>query len=128
MNSLKISGRLFLIFLALGWLTHCGGSIVQVEEGEEDEVMDTIDPIITITEPADGITFEYTVVVRGTVSDPEHSSGIDYVLVNGIVAQGTTDWAISISGLTQGPNTVEATVWDEAGNTDTDKVRAIRIK
>ncbi len=126
MKDLKRSGRLILIFLALGWLTNCGGSIVK-----EKEVVDTVNPSITITDPADGTMFDQTiVVVRGTASDPEPSSGIDYVVVgidyvvvgtdyvvvNGVMAEGTTDWEESISGLAQGPNTLVATVWDEAGN------------
>ncbi len=121
-QSLNRSGQLILIFLALGGLTHCGGSIVK-----EKEVVDTVNPSIKITDPADGATLDTTtVVVSGTVSDPEPSSGIDYVVVNGKVASGTTNWAnwtVTIAGLTQGgPNTLEATALDEAGNTGTDKV------
>ncbi len=123
MKNIKRSIWLILIFLALGWLTHCGGSII-----DKEEVVDTINPIVTITEPADGATENNTtVVVTGTVSDPVPSSGLPATISVEIPdsAEDTQDaaigaggeWTATFTGVPEGPGqTVTASLRDLKGN------------
>lgn len=129
MKNIRRSIWLILIFLALGWLTHCGGSII-----DKKEVVDTVNPIVTITEPADGATVNSaTVVVTGTVSDPVPSSGLPETITVVIpgsaevtqsaqVTQNVTigaggNWTTTFTGVPEGPGqTVTASLRDLSGN------------
>jgi len=133
MKNIKRSIWLILIFLALGWLTHCGGSIL-----DKKEVVDTVNPIVTITSPADGaFVASTTVVVTGTVSDPVPSSGLPETITVVIpgsaevtqsaqVTQNVTigaggNWTTTFTGVPEGPNqTVIALLNDLSGNPGSD--------
>jgi len=71
-------------------------------------------PEINITYPPDGlIVNKSNITVIGTA---RHSTGIANVTVNGISANGTTNWSANIS-LTIGVNTIRAAAIDNIGNT-----------
>ena len=73
---------------------------------------DITPPSLTITSPASGTTVTTsTITVSGTASD---ESGIANVMVNGILATGTTDWSADVT-LTEGANMITVVATDKAG-------------
>ncbi|UCD83446.1 MAG: hypothetical protein JSU92_09015, partial [Deltaproteobacteria bacterium] len=104
------------------WVEDSCGNIGPVDTVANVQV-DTAAPVVTIELPTSGSTHnQATVVVEGSVSDSEPSSGLMWVLVNGQTALGTEDWMIILSGLAEGENTLVATVRDWAGNEGSDTV------
>ena len=83
--------------------------------------VDTANPTVAITSPADGATLDSTsVVVSGTASDDVGVEKVELSLdgTNYIVATGTTSWSGTMT-LSEGPNTIFARATDTSGNTAT---------
>ncbi|UCD86003.1 MAG: VCBS repeat-containing protein, partial [Deltaproteobacteria bacterium] len=73
--------------------------------------------VITSPSPGDLLN-QSTVVVSGSLTDPTPSSGIDRVEVNGVNAEVIGgSWVATLTGQADGPLTIQAQVWDNAGNT-----------
>ena len=80
---------------------------------------DNTSPTITITSPTDDITVTTpSFTISGTASD---DIAIASVIVNGIIASGTTSWSKGIT-LTEGTNTITVVATDTSGNTATDSI------
>ncbi|UCD84959.1 MAG: VCBS repeat-containing protein, partial [Deltaproteobacteria bacterium] len=81
--------------------------------------IDTTDPLLSITTPSSGENINTTqLLVTGTVTDPAPSSSIDLIIVNGQTAAydpGPGTWSATLS-LSEGPQTITAQAWDQAGN------------
>jgi hypothetical protein len=91
--------------------------------GNEDTTLprsfwvDTADPTATISSPSPGqILSDNTVTVSGSVSDPEPSSGIASVKVNGVTAEVSEDNFTATLLLSEGAQVIWAVVVDNAGN------------
>jgi flagellin-like hook-associated protein FlgL len=80
--------------------------------------VDTTPPVLTLTSPTEGTTFDVpTVLVSGT-TEP----GV-LLTVNGFVVTVAADGTFSVLlALSEGSNTITATATDDAGNTATDSV------
>ncbi|UCD85539.1 MAG: hypothetical protein JSU92_04945, partial [Deltaproteobacteria bacterium] len=81
--------------------------------------VDTREPKVSISYPNSGDVFNVNQVqVTGTVDDASPSSG----LVGEVSVNGTTgsiagnSWTVTLTGLSDGSLTFDATAWDEAGN------------
>ncbi len=91
-------------------------------------MVDTWDPAVNITYPADGATINSkTLIVTANVSDHFPSSGIVLVMVNGITASlDGGEWSATLSyptDLSLGPNTLTATATDCAGRTGEHEIK-----
>ncbi len=103
--------------------------------------LDTVKPILTITEPAQQIHYRYeppappTVrnvrrqqVVRGIIIDPQPSSGLKRVLLNGKEIKPRSDGSfITNIPLERGDNRLNFEVEDMAGNITRDNTRMVRV-
>jgi uncharacterized protein YfaP (DUF2135 family) len=103
--------------------------------------LDTVKPILTITEPADPVYIRFDPPpppnatqtrieqsIRGVVIDPEPSSGIKRMLVNGKEIQPNSDGTFdTILLLERGENRLNFYVEDLAGNIHRDNSRVIRV-
>jgi len=79
-----------------------------------EKAPDITPPLLIVEQPMNGQTFVVnTTTVSGTASD---ASGIVNVTVNGILANGTTEWSKIIT-LTPGTNNITVVASDNAGNT-----------
>lgn len=103
--------------------------------------LDTVKPILTITEPTQQVynrlepprppgmeinNFEQT--VRGVVIDPEPSSGIKRILINGKEIQPNSDGSFETTiSLRRGVNNLNFIVEDLSGNILRDNTKKIRI-
>lgn len=110
-------------------------------EKTQDLFLDTVKPILTITEPAQPslVRFEpppppnmpnqrYEQVVRGIIIDPEPSSKIKRISVNGQEIRPNSDGTFeTIVFLKRGQNHLNFIVEDLAGNVFRDNSRTIRI-
>ena len=88
--------------------------------------VDTVNPTVAITSPADGATLDSTsVVVSGTASDNVAVEMVELSLdgTNYVLATGTTSWSGTLT-LAEGPNTIFARATDTAGNTVTVSIAA----
>ncbi|UCD84327.1 MAG: hypothetical protein JSU92_13795 [Deltaproteobacteria bacterium] len=90
-------------------------------------MVDTIDPVVTITNPTNGATIRNPIlIVKVTVSDQLTSSGIVSVFVNAVTATfGGGEWSATLSyptDLSLGANTLTATATDCAGRTGEDEI------
>jgi len=92
-----------------------------------DITVDTIAPVIDVTDPADDITINVTTyAVSGSVT--ETGSGIDRVRVNGNNATLVgNSFSYDLTGLSEGDNTVTVTSQDIAGNPATPVQRSITV-
>lgn len=121
-------------------------------EHDEQIFLDTVKPILTITEPAQPVfvRFEpprppneqvqfgqerFRQVIRGIVVDPQPSSGIKRILVNGQEIKPNADGSFEATVFLkralpghQGENRLTFTVEDMAGNILRDNSRVIIIK
>ncbi|UCD85062.1 MAG: chitobiase/beta-hexosaminidase C-terminal domain-containing protein, partial [Deltaproteobacteria bacterium] len=81
-------------------------------------LIDTAAPAISITTPTNGdCVNSTTVVVTGTVIDPEPSSGIAGVWINGVSAEITGgSWVVTLTGQSEGSLTLTANAMDAVGN------------
>ena len=87
--------------------------------------VDTVDPSIEITSPADGSTTTATSVeVTGTYGDA--TSGVASVRVNGGAAALGDGFSRTGVPLSCGSNTISATATDNAGNTNSDSASIYR--
>ena len=83
---------------------------------------DITSPTLTITSPADGVTFTTpTITISGTVSD---GTGIASVTVDGSDVNRTSDWSIWSADVTlsEGANTITVVVTDTAGSIATPSI------
>src|SRR5665648_668397 len=81
-------------------------------------------PTLAITSPANGAIFiNSSITISGIASD---DTAIVNVMVNGILATGTTDWSATIT-ITNSTNTITAIATDNAGNTVTDAITVTYI-
>ncbi|UCD85316.1 MAG: hypothetical protein JSU92_03740, partial [Deltaproteobacteria bacterium] len=88
--------------------------------------VDTIRPVVLITEPPGAATInETSILVKGTASDPG-GSGVDYVMVGSEVAFGQDDWELIVSGLAEGLNIIDIRAYDFAGN-ETDPPAQVNV-
>lgn len=86
--------------------------------------LDDINPQVTITEPEEGLlTNSSTVAFRGTASDADGISVVEYKLASGpwSPANGTTEWNFTID-LDDGDHLVQVRAADPTGNTGVAKV------
>ncbi|UCD86031.1 MAG: hypothetical protein JSU92_07515 [Deltaproteobacteria bacterium] len=89
-------------------------------------IEDTQSPQVAITYPGSGECFtSSTLVVTGTVNDPEPSYGLDSVMVNGITATIFGSSFSATISLNLGINTLTAIARDNYSNTASDSVTAI---
>ena len=81
-------------------------------------VIDTLAPTVSIATPTNGACINSsTVVVSGSVNDPEPSSGIAEVTVNGVSAEiFGGSWVATLTGQGDGSLTLIATATDVSGN------------
>ncbi|UCD83376.1 MAG: VCBS repeat-containing protein, partial [Deltaproteobacteria bacterium] len=81
-------------------------------------MIDTGAPTVFIATPINGACINRpAVVVTGSVNDPEPSSGIAEVTVNGVSAEiFGGSWVVTLTGQGDGPLTLTATATDVAGN------------
>lgn len=102
--------------------------------------LDTVNPILTITNPPEQIHTRYeppppptgeSIIeqeIEGIVIDPEPSSGIKRILVNGKEIKPKSDGSFNtIIRLQRGETRLEFIVEDLAGNTLRDNTRSIRV-
>jgi len=103
--------------------------------------LDTVKPILTITEPAQDIFYVYqpppppTVGslaseqnIRGVVIDPEPSSGIKRIIVNGKEIKPNSDGSFETTvPLQKGENRLNFMVEDLAGNILRDNSKVVRV-
>ena len=103
--------------------------------------LDTVKPILTITEPPERIKYRYEPppppnvrnvrreqVVRGVIIDPQPSSGIKRVLINGKEVKPKSDGSfVTNIPLVRGDNRLNFEVEDLAGNIQRDNTRVIRV-
>ena len=103
--------------------------------------LDTIKPILTVTEPAQQIYYRFeppappTVtsvrreqVIRGMIIDPQPSSGLKRILVNGKEIKPRSDGSfVTTIPLVQGDNRLNFEVEDMAGNIARDNTRIVRV-
>ncbi|GAI52761.1 unnamed protein product, partial [marine sediment metagenome] len=73
---------------------------------------------VEVSSPISGMIYDTNqVVVAGSVTDDAPSSGIKGVWVNGATASITgTNWTVTLTGLSEGSVTIDAIVYDDAGN------------
>lgn len=83
---------------------------------------DEIDPIVSITAPADGATVSDTITISATASDAD--SGIDYLVCSfGGNNLGTgTSWNFDTSTVENGVYPIVVTAYDVAGNSASDTI------
>ncbi len=87
---------------------------------------DTQSPLVAITYPSPGECFtSSTLMVTGTVSDPEPSYGLESVMVNGITATLSNNTFSATISLSPGLNTLTAIARDSYSNTASDSVVVI---
>jgi len=103
--------------------------------------LDTVKPILTITEPAqqvynrmepprhpNGEVNQFEQTIRGIVIDPEPSSGIKRISINGKDIKPNSDGTFETTiELSRGINSLNFVVEDLAGNIYRDNTRKIRI-
>ena len=103
--------------------------------------LDTVKPILTVTEPAQQIHYRFeppappTVtsvrreqVVRGVIIDPQPSSGLKRVLVNGKEIKPRSDGSFMTTiPLVRGDNRLNFEVEDMAGNIYRNNTRLVRV-
>jgi len=89
-----------------------------------DLVVDTTDPTISITFPADLATTGSSFTLTGTASDNVALSVIEVQIDGGSfqTATGTTTWSYNVTGLAPGAHTIVARATDTSSNTATDTI------
>jgi uncharacterized protein YfaP (DUF2135 family) len=115
-------------------------------EMSESIFLDTVKPIITITEPAStsaerivppappdrintGRSERFTQIVRGVIIDPEPSSGLKRILINGKEVLPSSDGSFQTEiQLERGQNVFQIYAEDMAGNINRDNSRRIFIR
>ena len=112
-----------------------------VSEISQQLFLDTVKPILTVTEPAQQVYYRYEPpappnvtnvrreqVVRGIIIDPHPSSGIKRVLLNGKEIKTRSDGSFTTTiPLRAGENRLNFEVEDLAGNVQRDNTRVIRM-
>src|SRR5699024_7412154 len=106
-----------------------GDNVLKAESYVEDEMatesetvtvtLDTIAPDITITSPEDGDQINTETVVVEGIAEDEH---LDYVEVNGEVADLSGEEFSQRIMLDQGENEIEVVAYDEAGNSSAETI------
>ena len=87
--------------------------------GVVNVTVDNIKPTVNITSPLNFTIFNtHTISVTGTATD---NNAVAYVLVNGILATGTTIWNSDVT-LTEGVNTITVIATDTSDNTATETI------
>jgi hypothetical protein len=103
--------------------------------------LDTVKPILTVTEPASQIQYRYEPpappnvssvrreqLVRGIIIDPQPSSGLKRVMLNGKELKPRSDGSfVTQIPLQRGDNRLNFEVEDLAGNILRDNTRTIRV-
>jgi hypothetical protein len=112
-----------------------------VSEISQRLFLDTVKPILTVTEPAQQINYRYQPppppsvsnvrreqLVRGLIIDPHPSSGIKRVLLNGKEIKPKSDGSFSTSiPLRSGENRLNFEIEDLAGNILRDNSKVVRM-
>ncbi|MGD9487664.1 MAG: FecR domain-containing protein [Calditrichaceae bacterium] len=109
--------------------------------------LDTVKPIVTLTEPAQqtlvrfeppmppldnlttAVTERFTQGIRGIITDPQPSSGIKRVVINGMDVKPKSDGSFDVKiNLQRGENRLSFYVEDMAGNIARDNSRLVIVR
>ena len=104
---------------------YVSATLIGLSDTTAVEVIDIINPVITITQPSDGYTLDTTdVKIEGTASD---NVGIDSVQVqinsgDWWIAEGEEEWSLDVILLSNQQNEIIARGFDTSGNEASDTV------